>query len=372
MSLQKRMKSISTALALFLCITANPSAVAAPKAPVKVEQVQRAELTTRFNVHGTIYGKGDVNLTAGANGKLIYVAEPGQVVKKGDVVARIDMLPLQLEQAEQQLMIERAQINLQYQQTELARLMSLAKTDAAAEYQLDLTQNHHDLARSDIDLAKLKLQRINDRIARATVTAPFDGIVSQRFESAGSDVSRADQLLRLLDTHRLEVQLFVPVKYLTHMHAGMTVLVNTPAKSQLNETTTNQQATVVAVIPSADTQSQTIEVRAKLLNSSVFNQWATGQLVDVEVPIVDKKSSLLVNRDALIIRREGVHIVKIDENNKAKRVPVIVGKGQGHLVEVTNQSSDPELTLLEGDTIAVRGAERLVDAQEVEVQLTPS
>ncbi|NVK25968.1 MAG: efflux RND transporter periplasmic adaptor subunit [Gammaproteobacteria bacterium] len=338
---------------------------AAPKAPVKVETVKRASLTTTFNVHGTVYGKNDVDLTAGANGKLIYVVEPGTRVNAGDAIARIDMLPLQLEQAEQQLLIERAQVNLEYQKIELARLQSLAKTDAAAVYQLDLTQNKHDLASSDIALAKLKLKQINDRIERATVTAPFDGIVSQRYRQAGSDVNRADRLVRLLDTHGLHVKLFVPVKYFNQMKPGMTVAVSAEQYAS--------RAQVVAVIPSADMQSQTIEVRAALaskLNNENSTHWATGQLVDVEIPIADDNTSLLVNRDALIIRREGVHVVRIDAENKAQKVPVIVGKGQGQLVEV--KSAGSEKTLNEGDTIAVRGAERLVDAQVVEIQVSPT
>ena len=103
-----------------------------------------------------------------------------------------------------------------------------------------------------------------------------------------------------------------------------------------------------------------------------MNHWATGQLVDVEVPIADASTSLLVNRDALIIRREGVHVVKIDAENKAHKVSVNVGKGQGLLVEITNKDSKQAVKIAEGDIIAVRGAERLVDAQEVEVQSSPS
>ncbi|ATC95944.1 hypothetical protein PTUN_a3653 [Pseudoalteromonas tunicata] len=315
-------------------------------------------------IHGTVFGRNDVNLTAGANGQLTYVVEPGQQVREGEVIAKIDMLPLQLQRAEQEALIKRAKINLKYHQQELARLMSLAKTDSTAAFAVDQTQNQHDLALSDIELAQLKLKQLDDHIARATVKAPFGGVISQRFRQVGSDVNRADELVTLLDTQNLEVRLFVPVKYLKYLANGQELSIKTSAfDGELSA-----QANITAVIPATDARSQTFEVRA-LITQTAQSRWASGQLVEVDVPLVKNEAVSLVDRDALILRKQGVHVVKIDAQNKAHHIAVSVGKGQGQWVEVA--TIDPKQALQLGDKVAVRGAERLTEGQAVEVQQSP-
>lgn len=329
--------------------------------PVKVDSVKHAPLTTEVNVHGTVYGRNDVNLTAGAAGQLIYVAEPGQFVEQGEAVAKIDLLPLQLQKAEQQALIRRAELNVNFQEKELSRLLSLAQTEVTAQSLIDSTQNSLDMAKSDIELAKIRLRQLNDRIERATVKAPFDGVVSQRFEMPGGDVSRADPLVRLLDIDSLEVRLFVPIKYLPFVKPGQDFALSSGELTQKQQS----HAQISAVIPATDARSQTFEIRGAidLTNGS---QWASGQLVDVVLPITKTSEVTLINRDALIIRREGIHVVKIDEQNKAHRIPVEVGKGQGQMVEV--KALDNSLSLQAGDKVAVRGAERLREGQQVMIQ----
>ncbi|MCG7533838.1 efflux RND transporter periplasmic adaptor subunit [Pseudoalteromonas sp. OOF1S-7] len=332
--------------------------------PVAVEPVAQGQLTSQLAVNGTLHGKRDMVITAGVSGRLQYVAEPGLQVAKGDVLVRMDTLPLELEKARQQEMLKRARINLRFQQQELTRLMELAKTSSTAASQVDKVQNAHDLVLSDIALAEVELRVIEDKLNRATVTAPFSGIVSKRYHRGGRDVSRADELLNLVDIDQLEARLYVPVKYLSYVRAGQQL----PISAGNLDAPQTTMARVSAVIPATDPRSQTFEVRAMLDqpdDSGHMQHWAVGQLVDVSVPLVASEQALLVNRDALILRKQGIHVVKIDASNTATQIPVTVGKGQGQLVAITPQSSHQ---LIAGDRVAVRGAERLTDGQQVDVQ----
>ncbi|QPB84014.1 efflux RND transporter periplasmic adaptor subunit [Pseudoalteromonas rubra] len=332
--------------------------------PVTVEPVSQGQLTSQLAVNGTLHGKRDMVITAGVSGRLQYVAEPGLEVAQGDVLVRMDTLPLELEKARQLEMLKRARVNLRFQKQELARLTELAKTSSAAASQVDKVQNAHDLVLSDIALAQVELRVIEDQLNRATVTAPFSGIISKRYHRAGRDVSRADELLNLVDIHQLEARLYVPVKYLSYVRTGQFLPVSA-GNLDAPQTTTAQ---VSAVIPATDPRSQTFEVRAMLDQpgeSENQQHWAVGQLVDVSVPLAASDRALLVNRDALILRKQGIHVVKIDASNTATQIPVTVGQGQGQQVAITPK---PNHQLIAGDRVAVRGAERLTDGQEVEVQ----
>ncbi len=234
----------------------------------------------------------------------------------------------------------------------MQRLQKLKQTNSTSQFQLDQTKSQYELAQADIEIANLKLKQIEDELKRATVKAPFDGVVTERVVRAGTDINRSDVLLKLLDTEHLEVRLYVPVKYLAYVRKGLEL--NLQAIGQSISTK------VTSVIPSTDPLSQTFEVRIQI-PEHLNEFWTAGQLVKVTVPIQDAHPSLTIHRDALILRKDGTFVVKIDAENKAHRLLVTVGKGTSDRVSI-------EGDLQSGDKIAIRGAERLREGQSVVVQ----
>jgi multidrug efflux pump subunit AcrA (membrane-fusion protein) len=84
-----------------------------PPAPVvQTALVAETEIAPTVAVPGTIYSRNDVQVTAGVAGQLTMVAEPGTVVQSGQTIASIDKTPLLLQRAEQEVMLERAEINI--------------------------------------------------------------------------------------------------------------------------------------------------------------------------------------------------------------------------------------------------------------------
>ncbi len=323
-----------------------------PPKPVKVDQVTEMNLSASTDLMATIHSRSHIQITAGVNGRIEWLAEPGSLVQQGDVLAKMDLLPLKLMQLEQKAQLKRAKINVRYLKNEVERLQKLKQSHSASQFQLDQTQSQYDLAQTDIEIADLKLKQIDDQIQRATVTAPFSGVITERLVRAGTDVNRSDLLLKILDTEQLEVRLYVPIKYLAYVRKGHGLDIS--ANGQLIN------AQVSSLIPSADPKSQTFEVRINI-PSHLNETWSSGQLVKVTVPIQASSNSLTVHRDALILRQDGTYVVKIDAENKVHRLPVKVGNGTFERVSITG-------ALKHGDKIAVRGAERLTEGQEVIVQ----
>ncbi len=352
----------STLLAFSAAIHAQQT----PASPVKVSAVKSISTQPTADILGTIYSRNQVQLTAGITGKLEWVAEPGTYVKAGDKVAQIELLPLKLRQAEQQAQLKRAKINKQYLARELQRQKALRQKNSASQYQLEQTESQYQLAQSDQEIAELQLKQINDQLSRATILSPFDGVVTSRSRRAGFDVSRSDVLVNLLDTESLEVRLFVPIKYLAYTKPGSQVTLFNKNESSFSGKENNQTlalpAKVSTIIPAADPLSQTFEMRIKVPEQGQ-KYWAAGQLVKVSLPIESSRSALTVHRDALILRRDGTYVVKIDSENKAHRLKVKVGKGAGDWVMIDGD-------LKQGDNVATRGAERLREGQQVTIQST--
>ncbi|XOV77395.1 MAG: efflux RND transporter periplasmic adaptor subunit [Aestuariibacter sp.] len=329
---------------------------APPPSPVQVTEVEKTIFVPTVDIVGTIYSRNNVKLTAGVGGRLDYVAEPGTFLVKGEEVARIDPLPLQLQQAEQEANIKRARINLEYLNRELNRLKELRLSNSASVFQLDQTQSQYDLAQADLEIAQVRLNQINDQLSRSVVKAPFDGVVTERLREAGSDVSRAEVLVNMLDTENLEGRVFIPVKYLPFLRTSKEVVIASE--------THQLSAQIKAIIPAADVQSQSFELRVSL-PASANRDWTSGQLIKATIPVRAPQETLTVHRDALILRSDGTFVVVIDEENKAHRHAVEVGEGQRDKVSISSDA------IQAGDRVATRGAERLRDGQSV-VIATPN
>jgi RND family efflux transporter MFP subunit len=328
-----------------------------PPAPVvQIAYVSETEVAPTVAVPGTIYSRNDVQVTAGVAGQLTMVAEPGTLVEVGDAIASIDKETLLLQRAEQEVLLERAEINTRQLNSQLRRQQELQGSSLVSEFELEQTEANRDLAVADAKLIKVRLRQIDDQIRRADVRAPFSGVITSRLHRAGEDVARGEVLAQMTDILNMEVRAFVPLKHLPRTVVGESI--------EVFATDTQFSGSIRSLVPTGDIRSQTFEARIDLpLDAS--DVWTVGQLVSVGIPIRTGQQTLAIPRDALILRQEGSYVFRISEENKAERIEVEIGDSSGDLIGVTG-------LLAEGDRVAVRGAENLRDGAEVKIMMSQS
>jgi RND family efflux transporter MFP subunit len=339
-----------------LLLTAAAIAQQPPAPVVQIAYVSQIEVSPTVAVPGTIYSRNDVQVTAGVAGQLTMVAEPGTVVREGESIARIDDETLLLQRAEQEVLLERAEINIRQLNSQLGRQLELQGSNLVSVFELEQTEANRDLALSDAKLTKVRLRQIDDQIRRANVRAPFTGVVTSRMHRAGEDVARGEVLAQLTDIQNMEVRAFVPLKHLPRTTVGVSI--------DIFATDTSIEGSIRALIPTGDIRSQTFEARIDLpLEAS--DSWTVGQLVSVSIPIRSGELSTVVPRDALVLRHDGAYVFRINDENKAERIRVEIGDSAGDLIAVDG-------TLAEGDRVAVRGAENLREGAEVKIMMSQS
>lgn len=301
-------------------------------------------------VPGTIHARNEVQLTAGVNGRLLMVHEPGTVVNQGEAIARIDDRTLQLQKREQQALKKRANVELRRQQLEYDRLKKLSDSNAVSEFQLDNVRALRDLAKTEQEIIQVRIEQIDEQINRTYSKADFTGIVTERMHRAGEDVTRGQVLARITDTQSQEVRAFVPLKHLENSTQG----------SELEVFANNQRlrGKIRALIPTGDVRSQTFEARIDI-DDQANNPWPVGQLVSVAIPVNKKSEHLVVPRDALILRNDGIYLFVV-ENDLARRVTVSLGNSDQEWIAVKGN-------LASGDLVVTRGAETLNDGDTVRV-----
>ena len=347
-----KFRTVFAALPLFM---ASATLAQQPPAPVvQIAYVSETEVTPTVAVPGTIYSRNDVQVTAGVAGQLTMVAEPGTLVEVGDAIASIDKETLLLQRAEQEVLLERAEINTRQLNSQLSRQLELQGSNLVSEFELEQTEANRDLAVADAKLIKVRLRQIDDQIRRAVVRASFSGVITSRMHRAGEDVARGEVLAQMTDILNMEVRAFVPLKHLPRTVVGESI--------DVFATDTQFSGSIRSLVPTGDIRSQTFEARIDLpLDASA--EWTVGQLVSVGIPIRTGKQTLAIPRDALILRQEGSYVFRISEENKAERIAVEIGASSGDLIGVTG-------LLTEGDRVAVRGAENLREGAEVKIMVS--
>ncbi|WP_165831444.1 efflux RND transporter periplasmic adaptor subunit [Abyssibacter profundi] len=345
--------ALMTLLAL-LALLAGSDAIAQPTpraTPIVVDHVRSERMVKAMPVSGIVASRQEMQITAGVTGRVTWMAEPGTQVQAGDPVARLDDGPLRLELAEQQALLERDVVNHRYLEQEVQRLERLSNSDYVSAIDIEQARSQRDMAASDQRVAQARIDQLIDQLQRTTVRAPFAGVITSQAHFPGEDVSRGTALSHLMNTANLEVRAAVPLRFLGRTQVGdvLTVLVN-------GEELVGRVRTLVTA---GDATSQTFEVRIDLPADRPL-PLAVGQLTRVRVPLTTTDRLLAVPRDALVLRQEGHRVVRITADGKAEHVSVTLGPGHGQWIAVSGD-------LQEGDTVAVRGAERLRPGQSVHV-----
>ena len=256
--------------------------------PITVTEVVSTSVAPTVPAAGTVFSRNETQITAGMAGRLEYLAEPGDFVEAGTSVAVFDCEMLELQRERQLAEADRATINFKTLAREVGRLESVRDSHVIAEIQLDRTAADRDLARSDLQIAQIAIRETDSQLARCNVRAPFSGVVTQRMRNPGEDVERSTILAAMTDTENLEVRASVPIRYLPRMRAGVA------AEVRLNEL--RLEARIRKVVPAANSQSQTFEVRLEdLLRGTtgyVLARWGLRLLSDSEVAHVDGPRSV--------------------------------------------------------------------------------
>jgi RND family efflux transporter MFP subunit len=298
---------------------------------------------------GTVVSRNDARISGEVGGTLAWIAEPGATVRRGEAIARIDGERHALALRDNEAAVKRLEAQLQLLHTQSTRLQTLGN-NVVSQSQLDEALSRERMAEQDVEQARVARDRARLDLDRATVRAPFDGVVAERLSQAGEFVTSGDPLLRLVNDRDLEVVARAPMTTADTVSPG--------AIAQLVDGDRKASGKVRAVIPVGDERSRMMEMRIALTDRS----WRVGAPVRVEIAPQSLKAVVTVPRDAVILRQGASYVMRVKSDNTAERVAVNIGPGYANNVQIDG-------VLQAGDRVVVRGAERLEPGQAVKVQL---
>ncbi|MGB5245025.1 MAG: efflux RND transporter periplasmic adaptor subunit [Woeseia sp.] len=320
-----------------------------PAPTVVLEEARVVMLAPTVDIPGTVISRNDARLATDLAARLTWIAEVGTVVKEGDTLARFTDITFRLNEMEAASRVERERARVGFLKAEVERLASLAERNNAARSQLEQTRSDLAMAEADVDIARAQLGLAKVAMALTELIAPFDGIVTERLRSVGERLNASDVVLRLVNPQSIEVVARAPLNTVNFVALG--------DQLRLFNDYREGEGNVRTIVPVGSPQSHMFEVRVNV----AADVWTVGESVRLSMPTAVAREVLVVPRDALVLRREGTSVFRVNDESIAEQVSVTAGMGAGELIEVIGD-------LKVGDRIVVRGAERLAPGTPVKVK----
>ena len=179
--------------------------------------VQAGESNESYSVPAIIYAKQKVDVATEQGGRLTYVLHQGKSFKKGDMLLTIDS---KFEQ--QQLVFLRMQQKNQMEKIALQKsLIDDYKNLVRKKIMADENLKQHLMALYDsnvaLDLLAQNIHRLEFVIAKKSIVAPFDGVVTANHTLAHEVVRVSQPLLTILNPASLYVRAKVPAAIIAQL-----------------------------------------------------------------------------------------------------------------------------------------------------------
>jgi RND family efflux transporter MFP subunit len=225
-----RWASAGAALALLAaCSEAPPEVVEKPR-PIKTFVVSEAAGGTLRKYTGVIEASTTAALSFPIGGTVQEVLfSVGDTVAQGDILARLDSEPVDLEVQAAEADLQRALADLAAKQGDLDRQKTLFDKDWVAAAAVEKAQAAYDSAVSGVDYARSRVALAKRNLDKAVMVAPYDGVIAERLVEPFQDVAAGQKLFSLNAVGTLQAAFSVPETAINRVALGEAVSIEVPS-----------------------------------------------------------------------------------------------------------------------------------------------
>ena len=315
----------------------------------------------------------------------------GSRVQKDQVLATLEIPELQLQVKEDDAAVKNAEAQIPHAQDELNRMeaqqkvlqlqfdrlngVSQAKPGLVAQQEVDDSQGKALASAAQVEAAKSNLQSAESELAAkqakrehdqalfdyAKITAPFAGVVTQRYANLGTlmqggtnSSTQAMPLVKLSQDDLFRLVIPVPESYVKFIHLGDAVSVNVPS---LNRTFPGKVARF-----SVDVREDTRTMHTEVDVSNPGRVLLPGLYAEATISLEKKDDAIAVPLQAVDQDNNRTTVDVVDSSGKIDRRQIVLGIQTPTDAEVLSG-------LQEGEIVVVSDRSGLKAGQEVHPQM---
>ncbi|BDU77921.1 efflux RND transporter periplasmic adaptor subunit [Mesoterricola sediminis] len=353
--------------------------------------IERGEVVRKVTATGTVNALISVSVGTQVSGSVTDLkADFNSVVRKGQVIARIDPTVNETQVADARAALRKAQASCDLAREERDRYRRMAAQQLVSKADLQAKETAFETASGDLEAARSALQRARINLAYCTITAPVDGVVVSRVVDVGQTVAASFSTPSLFviakDLSRMKVSASIDesdigqirpgqqATFTVDSYQGMTFR-GVVSEVQLNPTVSNNVVTytVVMEVDNVPRPAGSAPV-AKVAGTSRYREPGAaiyqgelalfpGMTANVAILTTERKGVLRVPNAALRYnpgttgaKPEGGARVWVLENGAPRPVPVVLGAAGQQYTEISGEGIREGLQVLAGSDQAQAAA----------------
>lgn len=186
--------------------------------------IQNNSLASGPVITGSIQPERKADLRAEVSAIVLQVfKENGEVVRRGDVLVRLDDTAFRDQLASAEQGARAAQQTLDQAERQLERLKTLRASGMTSMQALEDAEIRRNNAQSELVAAKARSVAARQQMQRTEIRAPFDGIVSERKVSNGDTAQIGKEIMKVIDPNSLRFQGLISAESVNVVKAGQSV-----------------------------------------------------------------------------------------------------------------------------------------------------
>lgn len=323
--------------------------------PVVVAKVERSTIPIELHAIGTGQAFKTVSVESQVAGivKTIFY-KPGQFVRQGDLLVKLDDSPFLAALSQAQAALTRDKAQEQLDGIELQRYVELYKSGVASKEQYDQYQATSESAGATVAADQAAIQTVKIQLSYCSIYAPISGVTGAQLVYPGATVTAngAPVLVVINQISPLYVTFSAPQQYLENIKESM-------ARTRLRvEATPSGSASAEAgyltfVNNTVDAATGTIQLMATFANSD-HRLWP-GQYSAVVLRLGEQQNVVTVPSEAIQAGQQGkfVFVVKPDMTVDVRQVTI--GQTAEDKAEVLQGLTVGETVVTDGQVSLVPG-----------------
>ena len=299
------------------------------------------DISFAVNAAGEISPAEQVSVRPEINGKIeLLPVDVGDIVKKGDLLFKLDDKELQQQRASNLTDIERAKLELQKAERDFQRAQGLLGEKLISQELFDNTKTSYELAKVSVDRAQRDMAILEERLTKTEVRAPFDCTILTRPVSMGQAVSGSGgfnsgtEVLTIADLNSMIINAQVNQADVPRLQVNQTVEVTVEAVTGLKVT-----GEVERISPQATIKNNIKGYPARIALKNVDPRVRPGMTANVKIPVASAANVTSVPLGAVFTERnpdtqQMERYVYVQEADKFERRNVKVGIADFFFAEI--------------------------------------
>jgi len=318
--------------------------------PVVTAAAKMGVLSDGSTLSGRLQALNSADVVPKVGGKVGEIrVDVGSRVKKGEVMVVLDApeLAAAVQQAEAGLAAAEAKFEVSRANYERGKALLEEGAISQAEFDGKFALVYK-ADKEQVEMSRAQLEAARANYSNSIITAPIDGVVTERNINPGEMASPAMPVVAIVNLDKVVVQANVSEDLVNRLEVGQEVKVRVAAASDKPFT-----GKITNIALAADRVTRAFPVKIQIDNAD--HVLKPGMFAEVELGGGTK--ALLVPRDAVMSGEKG-DFVFVVEDGTAKRREVVAGASDGKNIVIASG-------LEEGEEVVVVGQHYLEDGVKV-------